>query len=100
MKARLKSSKSIRSPEYLDYIRSMPCYVCQNSPSEPHHTGAGGVGVKGSDFTCVPLCRRHHALAHSMGCETFQEEYGIRFNDVIVANLVPWAERLTQQRPG
>ncbi len=73
----------------------MPCYVCQSSPSEPHHTGAGGVGVKGSDFTAVPLCRRHHRLAHSMGRKTFQEEYGIHLNDAVVAMLIPWTEHLS-----
>ena len=72
-----------RSPEYLDYIRQKPCCVCQISPAVPHHTARGGTGLKGSDFSCVPLCVAHHGLVHSMGRHTFQATHGVCFEDIV-----------------
>ena len=81
-----------RSKEYLAYIRTLECCVCRRMPVEPHHVGAGGVGLKGSDFTAVPLCRTHHREVHDAGQQTFQERY-VRFSDVIATVLVDWCDR-------
>ena len=29
-----------------------------------HHTKTGGIGIKGSDYTCVPLCPHCHNEVH------------------------------------
>jgi len=57
--------KTYRNADYLDYVRMQPCLFCQRpAPSDPHHLGKGGWGMKASDLTCIPLCREHHRLFH------------------------------------
>jgi hypothetical protein len=80
-----------RNPEYLDYIRRQECYVCQQKPCEPHHAG-GGVGRKGSDYSCVPLCRKHHRELHDIGKSTFMKQYEIRLSEAVEKYLVPWCD--------
>lgn len=56
-----------RSEKYLAYIRSLPCCVCDRPDTQAHHTEAGGVAMKGSDLSCIPLCPICHAKAHAEG---------------------------------
>lgn len=57
----LAKPKRIRDEKYLRYIRSLPCNACPKpAPSIPHHTKAGGMGTKCSDYETVPLCKRCH----------------------------------------
>lgn len=85
------------SEDYLDYIRSLPCRICDFNPVDPHHVETGGVGMKGSDFTAIPLCRKHHDELGSKGKETFQQLHGIMLAKEIVAVLVPWCELYVMQ---
>lgn len=80
-----------RSEAYLDYIRSLPCIVCRN-PAEPHHTESGGVGLKGSDFSCVPLCRKHHRELHDMTVSEFESKYYIELKTYISDYLLRYAD--------
>jgi hypothetical protein len=76
-----------RNPEYLAFIRSKPCCAC-GRPAEAHHAlGRRGVGVKPSDFGCVPLCREHHRECHEKGTKTFQREHNLDFAEIAL-NLV------------
>jgi len=55
----------IRSARYLAYVRMLPCAGCDtDAPSEPHHIEHLGMGIKGSDYACVPTCRRCHDSFH------------------------------------
>jgi hypothetical protein len=57
-----------RDAIYLAYVRSMACCICgAPSPSDPHHFGPGGMGLKADDRRTVPLCRRCHDLWHLQG---------------------------------
>ena len=57
-----------RSPEYLAWIRTLPCAVCAKGSAaaifvEAAHTnamGGRGLGQKASDFSAIPLCCGHH----------------------------------------
>ena len=77
---------------YLDHIRSLPCVICEVEPSEPNHLETGGVGMKGSDYVTLPMCRRHHNLYHSLGKNTFSEEFGIDLFREVTRILVAWLE--------
>lgn len=47
----------IRSENYLAFVRARPCCVCgAPGPSEAHHFGRHGMGIKCSDIRTVPLC--------------------------------------------
>jgi len=50
-----------KSPEYLAYIRSKPCIICNSSEVVAHHEPPKKMGGGNStDYHCVPLCARCH----------------------------------------
>jgi hypothetical protein len=95
-----------RSEPYKAFIRSLPCTLqgmfCQcNGDVAPHHTDGGGMSLKGSDFSCVPLCHAHHLLMDNAGkkgrgiwsrqeLEKIITRLNERFN---------WLQRYKEQRP-
>lgn len=74
----MSSTPGMRSERYLDFIRCLPCAVCDPSGvlhpwdyqdgvrrSEPDHLpscGLRGIGMKSPDFFTVPLCRACHEI--------------------------------------
>lgn len=66
-----------KDPDYLEYIRSFPCCVCerlevdQDSITESAHVGSRGMSQKCPDRETLPLCAEHHREGqfsqHSMG---------------------------------
>ena len=66
-----------RDPDYLAFIRTLPCCVCgRPGPSDPHHLGSGAVGAKASDYRTIPLCREHHNDAHAWTKSKWLAEQG------------------------
>ena len=68
--------KPIRSPGYLQWIRTLPCSVCRTTRAvEAAHTGPHGLGQKSSDLSAIPLCARHHRIGddsyHKLGPRKF-----------------------------
>ena len=82
-----------RSEVYLDYVRSQRCYICQKSPSETHHTETGGTGMKGSDFSAIPLCHEHHRELGDSGKITFGIEHTVVISDIVQKYLVEWCDK-------
>jgi hypothetical protein len=68
-----------RDEAYKAWIRTLPCVGCGvEGLSEAAHTGEdGGMSMKASDYSCVPLCRDCHTLAsgayHRIGKKAFEE---------------------------
>jgi len=61
----LKSGRMgrIEDKKYIKFVRSLPCCVCGNPESVPHHLigyGFGGMGTKAPDYLTMPLCTDHH----------------------------------------
>lgn len=54
-----------RNSMYLNWIRRQPCLKCSTIPCHAHHTESGGMGIKGSDYSAIPLCAYHHATLHA-----------------------------------
>ena len=71
-----------RSDTYLAYIRTLGCIIC-DMPAEPHHIDTGGIGMKGSDYLTVPLCRRHHDEA-GQNKVNFERWYGIGLDREVI----------------
>ena len=72
----------LRDPQYLRYIRLLPCVVCCTSRGvEAAHTGPHGIGQKAPDSSAIPLCRKHHRMGpdsyHQLGPVAFQERHRI-----------------------
>ena len=59
-----KKMKIYRSEKYKKFIRSKPCIICGKT-SQAHHVRrsyfGAGMGIKPSDFVCIPLCRECHS---------------------------------------
>jgi hypothetical protein len=54
-----------RDVKYLKFIRSLPCQKCQSTYYvNCHHTETGGMGLIGSDYSAIPLCRECHCGIH------------------------------------
>lgn len=53
--------KPVRDPQYLKYIKLLPCLACLKTWGiDPCHTGPHGTGQKSCDLSAIPLCRKHH----------------------------------------
>ena len=72
-----------RDEDYKDWIRQQPCAACQHpAPSEAAHTGSdGGMAMKASDYSCIPLCSDCHRLGqlayHRIGKHEFERMHGV-----------------------
>lgn len=50
-------------PAYLDFVRSLPCYLCSTCDGiHAHHAIHRSQG--GTDKDAIPLCMRHHQQWH------------------------------------
>ena len=81
----------VRSPGYLEWIRTLPCSVCHRTPGiEAAHTGPHGLGQKSSDLSAIPLCASHHRSGddsyHKLGPRKFAEVHQLNIR-AIVARL-------------
>ena len=63
--------KTQKDPKYRKWIKGQPCVKCKSTMTEPHHTETGGMGMKGSDYAAVPLCRSCHVWHDNIGKKTF-----------------------------
>jgi hypothetical protein len=79
-------TQMVDTKDYITYIKSQPCIVCGQSPVDPDHLqarGMGGIGKKGTitgttlDFSCIPLCREHHSERGNTTLKEFQEKYRV-----------------------
>ena len=72
----------MNTKDYIKYIKSKHCLVCGGSPVDADHQdtiGMGGDRKKQSikDFTCIPLCRKHHTERHTMGSYQFEHKLSL-----------------------
>lgn len=81
------------SPDYLDWIRSLPCLVCHREGCHAHHNGHSSR----NDYLAVPLCPDHHVLGgdsyHRMGHKSFENKHGIDLTSAIIRLLSQYIER-------
>jgi hypothetical protein len=94
-----------RDEEYKAWIREHPCYACgKRAPSEAAHTGTdGGLSMKASDYSCIPLCSDCHTQApyayHRIGKRRFEQHFGVDCAGLAVALQCKWKARRSQARP-
>jgi hypothetical protein len=101
--AKISGRKPVRDPQYLAYIRSHACILCddaierrvfvdgkpyrQETRTEAAHVGEiRGIGQKCADNLTIPLCARHHRTGkdshHVMG-KRFWAHHGINLKAVV-----------------
>lgn len=69
--------------DYIKYIKSQTCLICGDENVDADHLktiGMGGDRKKPhwQDFTCIPLCRKHHIERHTDNAK-MQDKYRITF---------------------
>jgi len=56
-----------------------------------HHVETGGTAIKGSDYSCVPVCDHHHTVGtnalHRIGHRNFEKKHGVSFAMAIATYL-------------
>ena len=88
-----------RDDAYKAWIRTLPCVACGiEGRSEAAHTGAdGGMSMKASDYSCVPLCSGCHTQApgayHRVGKRAFELRYGICFARIVAQLRQEWRRK-------
>ena len=88
-----------RDEDYKSWIREMPCCACgTEGRSEAAHTGSdGGMSMKASDYSCVPLCSDCHTQApgayHRVGKRAFEIRHGICCARIVAQLNREWNER-------
>jgi|ERR1019366_9819847 hypothetical protein len=90
-----------RNWKYKLWIRSLPCAICGLEPcGEAAHTGGdGGMAMKASDYSCIPLCPACHTfgLPDQHAVEFVQL---FRWDDVSLFSLRGFGECARKDRPG
>lgn len=95
--------ETYKNPDYLAWIRTIPCIVCGNTTGvTPHHESGLGIGLVGggtakkcSDLAAIPLCcfekdkncRDCHGRRESKGYTTFWLEYGKIYLDEMIVSV-------------
>ena len=83
----------LRDEAYRRWIRSFACVVCgQRYGIEAAHTGPHGIGQKASDYSCIPLCKEHHAELHQ-GVSAFAEQHLVDVSNLVEQLNELWKER-------
>jgi len=72
----------MRSPEYLNFIRTRPCSFCGNPLTQPHHCikrlrgiSEARLAQKGSDYLAIPVCHKCHEDIRDGRLQPRREEY-------------------------
>ncbi len=68
----------MRDAGYREWLGDQFCKACpqwdQLTFSDAAHTENNGMGSKGPDSSCVPLCRKHHR-EYDAGRKVFEKKY-------------------------
>jgi hypothetical protein len=68
----IPTARRLRDKDHLRHVGTLPCLVCQATPSHAHHLTFAqrrGMSLKVSDEFVVPLCVLHHNEVHRSGSE-------------------------------
>jgi hypothetical protein len=75
---RKRRTSRARDWRYRAWIRSLPSAVSGYRGSEAAHTGTdGGMSMKASDFSCIPLTPEEHREYHRIGKRAFERKHEI-----------------------
>ena len=85
----LRGNGPARSWRYRQWIRSLPCACCGVEPAgEAAHTGSdGGMSLRSSDYSCVPLCTECHTQSelayHRLGKQAFELRHNVSLAELV-----------------
>ena len=80
-----------RCPALLAWIRQQPSIISGLYGCDACHTGTdGGMGMKASDLSCVPMTRTEHLEYHRIGREAFARKYRVNFAREAKRHYAEW----------
>jgi len=84
---------------YRHHICGAPCVISDcDSPGELHHLRGrhlgGGIGLKPSILTGIPLCPFHHGQIHAIGIDSFEDRHKIDLLRELISQLQGFIEWL------
>ena len=88
-----------RDEGYRAWIRTLSCCACGvDGRSEAAHTGTdGGMSMKASDYSCVPLCPECHTRGplayHRIGKHAFERVHALRFASIAAQLRREWKQQ-------
>ena len=88
-----------RDEDYKAWVRLHPCAACASEREiEAAHTGSdGGMSMKASDSSCIPLCGSCHRTGrrayHVIGKREFERVWGIDCARVVRKLNAEWKRR-------
>lgn len=78
--AKARRTQNTRNAEYLAWIRTQPSVISEHYGCEAAHTGDdGGMSLKASDTSCLPLTPEEHREYHQIGKRSFALKYGLDY---------------------
>jgi hypothetical protein len=78
--AKARRTNSIRNEDYKSWIRQQPSVISGHYGCEAAHTGEdGGMAMKASDTTCIPLTPEEHREYHRIGKHSFARKYKLDY---------------------
>lgn len=77
-----------RDYRYRAWIRTLSCAACgKENGTEACHTGPHGFNQKASDYTCIPLCVKHHRTGDRaldrIGRRQFEREFHLKISRLV-----------------
>jgi hypothetical protein len=88
-----------RDEEYRAWIRTLACCTCgAEERSEAAHKGEdGGISMKASDYSRVPLCpdchTRERGVYNRIHKRAFERSHGLSFETLVARLNQKWRER-------
>jgi hypothetical protein len=83
--------KPARDWRYRAWIRSLPSAVSGRTPCDAAHTGRdGGMSVKPSDYSCIPLTREEHVEYHAIGRRAFEAKHALDIDALVHRLNADW----------
>lgn len=82
----LHSTAPARNSRYRAWIRSLPCAACGSGDAvQAAHTKNAGMRIKGSDYSCVPLCHCCHREYDNglRSKELFEVDHNLNLADLV-----------------
>lgn len=70
----------LRSVKHLNFVRSLPCFISDQTPSQACHIRIltdGGTGLKPSDYFVLPFTYHYHKMQSDIGELRFYKKFNI-----------------------
>lgn len=71
----------------MGFLKTIYCCICAKPEPDAHHTEKSGMGLKGDDLSCIPLCREHHQELHQIGRKSFEQKHCVDLKDLNTSYL-------------